>query len=122
MVKLKRFNSLVTRFTNVADFIIVYIEEAHPSDGWAFTNNVEISSHRSLSDRMDAAKHLKVIGQPKCPILVDDMNNAANSHYGAYYERLYIIKENLVVYEGERGPAGYKIEEVENWLDRYVGN
>ncbi|OWF46891.1 Type III iodothyronine deiodinase [Mizuhopecten yessoensis] len=121
MVKLERFNSLVTRFTDVADFIIVYIEEAHPTDGWAFGNNIEISTHRSINDRMKAAKTLQVIGQPKCPILVDDINNTANFSYGAYYERLYIIKESLVVYEGDRGPIGYKIEEVEKWLARYVG-
>lgn len=35
MVKLRDFGEIVRDFSDIADFIIVYIEEAHPSDGWA---------------------------------------------------------------------------------------
>lgn len=34
--KLESFLSIKDEFDDVADFVIVYIEEAHPSDGWAF--------------------------------------------------------------------------------------
>ena len=33
--KLREFNEIVRDFVDVADFVLVYIEEAHPSDGWA---------------------------------------------------------------------------------------
>lgn len=33
--KLRDFGEIVRDFSDVADFVIVYIEEAHPSDGWA---------------------------------------------------------------------------------------
>ena len=42
VVKLDRFKSLIGRFSKVADFIIVYVEEAHPADGWRFGGNFEI--------------------------------------------------------------------------------
>ena len=36
MTKLQQFNEIVRDFRDVADFVIIYVEEAHPSDGWAF--------------------------------------------------------------------------------------
>ena len=36
MAKLRQFNEIARDFTDVADFVVVYIEEAHPTDGWAF--------------------------------------------------------------------------------------
>lgn len=36
MKKLGEFTQMAKRFGDIADFLIVYIEEAHPSDGWAF--------------------------------------------------------------------------------------
>ena len=32
----QEFLAIVRRFSDVADFLTVYIEEAHPSNGWAF--------------------------------------------------------------------------------------
>ena len=34
--KMKVFRSILSDFGDVADFALVYIEEAHPADGWAF--------------------------------------------------------------------------------------
>lgn len=36
LTKLHEFGEIVRDFADIADFVIVYIEEAHPSDGWAF--------------------------------------------------------------------------------------
>ena len=36
MAQLRQFNEIARDFTDVADFVVVYIEEAHPTDGWAF--------------------------------------------------------------------------------------
>lgn len=35
VAKLSDFGEIVRDFSDIADFVIVYIEEAHPSDGWA---------------------------------------------------------------------------------------
>lgn len=102
----------------MADFVVVYIEEAHPSDGWFFHNNISIPQHRKLDDRIMAARKLEDIGT-KCPIVVDQMSNDANKRYGALFERLYVIQDGVIVYAGERGPVGYKVEELESWLQNY---
>lgn len=51
-----------------------------------------------------------------CPVLVDTMLDAANVAYGAFPIRLYIIKDDHVVYQGGSGPTGYKMEEISDWL------
>ena len=50
---------------------------------------------------------------PKCPIVVDDISDEANLQYGGLYERLYIVLDDVIVYQGERGPMGYRMEEDE---------
>ena len=52
--------------------------------------------------------------------MVDKMDDQANKLYGGLFERLYIILNSVVVYAGERGPLGYKVEEVNDWLTKYL--
>ncbi|KAK7106198.1 hypothetical protein V1264_017484 [Littorina saxatilis] len=119
MVKLSDFNQVVTKYAGLADFLIVYIQEAHPDDGWAFRNNpFVIKNHRSLEDRLAAARQLED-AKPACPVVVDNMKDVANYVYGALYERLYIVLNGRIVYAGERGPGGYRVNEVEEWLAAY---
>lgn len=41
MQMLKKYQQLTSEFLEVADFAVVYIEEAHPVDGWAFKVTTE---------------------------------------------------------------------------------
>uniref|UniRef100_A0A4X2K483 Iodothyronine deiodinase n=1 Tax=Vombatus ursinus TaxID=29139 RepID=A0A4X2K483_VOMUR len=110
---------LASTFLDIADFLLVYIEEAHPSDGWASSDAAyDIPKHQCLQDRLRAARLLQE-GAPGCLLAVDTMDNASSAAYGAYSERLYIIQEARVMYQGGRGPEGYKISELRHWLDQY---
>ncbi|CAJ0932228.1 unnamed protein product [Ranitomeya imitator] len=113
------YHRLATQHIDIADFLLVYIEEAHPSDGWVSTDaSYQIPKHQSLQDRLTAAQ-LMLQGVPGCRVVVDTMSNASNAAYGAYFERLYIVLDGKVVYQGGRGPDGYKISELRTWLDQY---
>lgn len=119
MARLRAFQRLAARFVDIADFLLVYIEEAHPSDGWVSSDAAyAIPKHQCLQDRLRAAALLRQ-GAPACPLAVDTMDNASSAAYGAYFERLYIIQEQKVMYQGGRGPEGYKIAELRRWLDQY---
>nr|XP_008113974.1 PREDICTED: thyroxine 5-deiodinase [Anolis carolinensis] len=119
MARLRAFRRLAARFLDVADSLLVYIEEAHPSDGWVSSDAAyAIPKHRCLQDRLRAARLMQA-GAPGCPLAVDTMDNASSAAYGAYFERLYIVQDRRVVYQGGRGPEGYKIAELRAWLDRY---
>lgn len=36
MSKVKEFGELAQDYSDIVDFVVVYIEEAHPEDGWSF--------------------------------------------------------------------------------------
>ncbi|KAK7798637.1 hypothetical protein U0070_002728, partial [Myodes glareolus] len=104
-------------FASTADFLIIYIEEAHATDGWAFKNNVDIRQHRSLQDRLRAA-HLLLDRSPQCPVVVDTMQNQSSQLYAALPERLYVVQEGRICYKGKPGPWNYNPEEVRTVLEK----
>ncbi|KAJ8375359.1 hypothetical protein SKAU_G00059390 [Synaphobranchus kaupii] len=108
---------LVKDFGAVADFLVVYIAEAHATDGWSFSNNVDIKKHTNLQERLAAAQVL-LKENPLCPIVVDDMTDITASKYGALPERLYVLLSGKVIYKGKMGPWGYNPEEVRRVLEK----
>uniref|UniRef100_A0A673M7L6 Iodothyronine deiodinase n=1 Tax=Sinocyclocheilus rhinocerous TaxID=307959 RepID=A0A673M7L6_9TELE len=98
LYKLDEFKQLVKDFSDVADFLVVYLAEAHATDAWAFANNIDISVHKTLEERLAAARTL-VKEDPLCPVVVDEMTNITASKYGALPERLYVIQSGNVFYQ-----------------------
>uniref|UniRef100_A0A8C4ZVE5 Iodothyronine deiodinase n=1 Tax=Gadus morhua TaxID=8049 RepID=A0A8C4ZVE5_GADMO len=117
MFKLDEFKELVKDYRDVADFLVVYIAEAHATDGWAFVNNVEIKRHQTLGDRLVAAQTLVDL-EPGCPVVVDDMSDVTACKYGSLPERLYVLQAGKVVYKGSKGPWGYYPSEVRTFLEK----
>ena len=81
-------------------------------------NNVEIAQHKCLKERCQAAEILKSSGCP-APIMVDTMEDEADKAYGALPERLFIVQEGKIVYEGGMGPDHYDLTEVKRWLEKW---
>ncbi|KAF7658123.1 hypothetical protein LDENG_00017280, partial [Lucifuga dentata] len=98
LYKLEEFKQLVKDFGDVADFLVVYIAEAHSTDGWAFTNNIDINQHQNVEDRLSAANIL-LQKEPSCPVVVDEMSNVTTIKYGAMPERLYVLQSGKVIYK-----------------------
>ena len=113
-----RFNEIIDEFRDCADFIYIYIEEAHASDGWTFGNNYDIKHHRTIKDRIAAARVLNDL-KPHCPVYVDKMSGEANRLYGALPDRFFIVLDGIIVFESKRGPSGYNPEEVNDWLVKH---
>ena len=119
MVQFKHFRKLAADYAPIADFILVYVKEAHPTDGWSFKNNpFKIAQHTDLSDRLDAARVIENFN-PGCPVLMDSMRNEACGAYNAFPERLYVLKDHMVVLQGGEGPMNYSVAKVEGWLQEY---
>ena len=124
MSKFARYASLAKRFSEAGvDFLVVYIEEAHPSDGWAFANNGKTPRHRCLEDRIHAAGKLQdAIGDAPVDLCVDGMHDEASLTYGALYERVYVLQDGTVSMAGQRGPRGYSLDVLQDWLEnRFPG-
>uniref|UniRef100_A0A8D0DXC4 Iodothyronine deiodinase n=1 Tax=Salvator merianae TaxID=96440 RepID=A0A8D0DXC4_SALMN len=110
---------LVEDFSSSSDFLIIYIEEAHASDGWAFKNNIEIKSHQTLQDRIRAVERL-LKENPLCPVVLDTMENLSCTKYAAMPERLYVLQNGNVVYKGGFGPWNYSPQEVRKFLEELL--
>jgi len=107
---------------DLADFLVVYIEEAHATDGWALAENAhQISNHRSIEERLAAAAKLaNYITLPaNMTVVVDTMSDELNRAYGALPERLYVLQNGLIVYEGRMGPFFFSPGEVDDSLKTY---
>ncbi|KAK3744431.1 hypothetical protein QZH41_003167 [Actinostola sp. cb2023] len=118
MASLRDLDEVVREFIDMADFVMVYIDEAHAEDGWKFKENYKIPQHKTLQQRLVAA-HIMQSQKPPAPVFVDTMANTANIAYGAFPERLYIIHGGVITYEGGIGPMNYNVVDVHEWLMRY---
>lgn len=119
MARLKAFQEVAQLNADIADTVVVYIEEAHPSDGWTSTDApYQIPTHQSLEERLSAA-HLIHLEVPGCRVVADNMEDSSSAAYGAYFNRLYVLQRGTVAYQGGRGPEGYRISELTAWLDQH---
>ena len=113
-------------FGDRADFLTVYIKEAHPEDEWQMDSNVEqgvcYKQPTTTAQRVAIAKDFSERFRFPIPLLVDSIENRANAVYAGWPERFYILDEQRrIVYKGEPGPFGFHPEEVEAWLGKRFG-
>ena len=103
MASFSKFCGLRAKFSGLADFVTIYIAEAHPRERPNFGGNLEIATHQVLEDRIEAAKILLDHGDDEdITILVDTMSNNASKAYAANPERLYCILDGKIVMEVRR--------------------
>jgi hypothetical protein len=115
------FKQIMTDFSDIADFVVVYLREAHPMDGWSILGSKysHLTSHKSQKERLEAARFLIDEGC-SCPLLIDTMDDACATQYAAVPERFFIIYNDVIQYAGQgAGPENYKPEDVGQWLTNY---
>ena len=101
---------------------MIYIQEAHPSDGWQLDKNEEdeivFANPTTLAARSELAQCCVQDLGIEFPALVDDMNNSTDISYAAWPERLYLIgRDGKVVYKSKPGPFGFEPEELAGELE-----
>eukprot|EP00824_Muranothrix_gubernata_P006934 TRINITY_DN18912_c0_g1_i1.p2 TRINITY_DN18912_c0_g1~~TRINITY_DN18912_c0_g1_i1.p2 ORF type:complete len:130 (-),score=22.18 TRINITY_DN18912_c0_g1_i1:7-396(-) len=114
-------NAMRQALGNVADFITVYIAEAHASDEWPL-GQTSFPQPRTLEERrMRAQQFLQATGY-EIPLFVDGIDNAFESAYAAHPERFFVIQRGVLVHIAEPGPEGYKVAALRNLLEEYVSS
>ena len=81
-----------------ADFLTVYVREAHPTDEWQMKSNVKedvcYAQPKTLAQRVAIANDfIKRFNYP-IDFGIDDVTDSADHAYSAWPERLYIIDEH----------------------------
>jgi hypothetical protein len=103
------------RFAGDATFLMVYVREAHPADGWSM--GVDIKQPTTYEQRLSVAEKFIKKCTPTLPVLVDELNDPAGHAYSGMPSRLYVIDtQGLVTYKSGRGPFGFKPPEMEQAL------
>lgn len=105
------------QYKNDAQFLIVYIKEAHPSDDWATKVNPRlkyIKDPTTVFERYQVANTCVSDLKIKIPCLIDDMENSAARAYKGWPDRLFIVGKNgKIAYASGPGPSGFMPHEME---------
>ena len=100
------------RYRDRVSFLVVYIREAHPEEGWVVSPNrdadILVNDPKTLEERVDVALTCAIRLQIRMPVVVDDLDDNIASAYGALPDRLYLIDQaGRVAFQGEPGPWGF---------------
>jgi len=107
-------------YGDLAQFLIVYIKEAHPADGWAMQVNPRVKYIKDPTnkfERFQVANSCVLDLGLTIPCVIDDMDNSTARAYKAHPDRLYVVgQDGRIVYAGGPGPMGFKPGEMKPYL------
>lgn len=99
---------LYDKFNGQVQFLVIYIREAHPTDGWNMGSEFKISDPKTFQERRKVAGMCEAGLQYGIRTYVDEMDDAVMSAYAAWPERLYLVDQNgRIAYAGGIGPFGF---------------
>jgi hypothetical protein len=108
-----------------AHIYVVYIREAHPTDGRAIKGNkFQITDPKSLEERRKVAWDFASQVKLSIPILVDTIDDQVNRNYAGWPDRIYIIDAaGKIVHKGAPGPGGFtpSVRAAPGILDKLLG-
>ena len=112
---------LYRRYKDRAEFLMVYVREAHPTDGWHMASNdrfgVTLRQPQTFDERVDVARTCRRRLGLGMPLLVDTLDDRVGDAYSGMPSRLYLIdRQGKVAYRSGRGPFGFKVGELEQAL------
>ncbi len=116
-------HDLYEQYRDQVKFLMIYIREAHPVDGWWLGGSLvglalkvtrskaatDVVDQKTIEERRAVAGQCEVALQYGVRTYVDEMDDAVNEAYAALPTRLYLIGlEGQVLYAGGLGPYGFK--------------
>jgi len=109
------------RFGDRAEFLMVYVREAHPDDGWKMESNtkasVSVKQPTTWAQRAAVCEQFRERLKPTIPVVVDQVPDLVGHQYSGMPARMYVIdKQGKVSYKSGRGPFGFRVGEMEQAL------
>jgi hypothetical protein len=106
-------NDLAKKYEGKVDFLLVYIREAHPTDGWQVPQNerdgVLLPEAKSSEQKEDHASSCVRKLDIRFPALIDGMDNKVQDAYAGWPDRLYLVGKNgRIAFKGPPGPRGFQ--------------
>ena len=109
------------RYGDRANFLAVYVREAHPTDGWRMPSNdragIAVAQPREAGEREGVARKCCSALGMTMPMVVDAMDDRVGHLYSGMPDRLYVLDaDGRVAYKSGRGPFGFMPGEMEQAL------
>ncbi len=116
-------------------FLMIYIREAHPVDGWWFGEGIQglvirklipqaatdVYDPVTMDERRAVAGRCEMSLQYGIRTYVDEMDDPVNKAYAAMPTRLYLVGlDGRVEYAGGLGPYGFRPSELKKAIDGYL--
>lgn len=112
---------LYKKYNEQVQFIVVYIREAHPLDGWDLGSENRLRDPQSIAERRQVASQCEAAMQYGISTYVDEMDDAVMTAYAAWPERLYLVDtQGHVAYASGLGPWGFSPAELEEAIDQTI--
>ena len=107
-------------------FLTIYIEEAHPTDGWALPINRKAGINHvqptTTEARADVAEICAVRLDMKMPMLLGDIDNRVDRDYAAHPVRIFVIDaDGKVFHRSGMGPRDLDVDGAIAAIDRLAG-
>jgi hypothetical protein len=98
-------------------FVVVYIREAHPTDGWQVKQNEDekilIKDPKTDAERIEVAKDFAKQFKVTIPVVIDTIDDKTEKAYAGWPDRMFLIgADGKLKYKGAPGPRGFKVDEV----------
>ena len=131
-----RLSDLYREYHDRVQFLVIYIREAHPVDGWWLGGGLlglalklsrskaatDVYDPQTMESRKDVAARCEAALEYGIPTLVDNMADDVNKAYAAWPTRLYLVgMDGRVSYAGGLGPFGFKPRELRAAIDGVQG-
>ena len=121
-----RLNEIYETYKDDIDFFLIYIREAHPSDGWQTPQNlyddVVYETPQTEDERAEIAGVCQINQDIRLPMLLDGIDNDIESKYISAPIRLFVIDpDGTITFNGAPGPQGFDPDAWENAIREQVG-
>ncbi|CAJ0911178.1 19622_t:CDS:2 [Entrophospora sp. SA101] len=110
-------NDIHEKYQRHVDFYMIQIREAHASDVWPIGNIVDVKEHRTLEERLTAAREMVRATDLQIPVLADTMDNNFLKLYSPWPFRFFVIVDGILKLVGMPKEARYDTTDLVNCLD-----
>jgi hypothetical protein len=112
---------LYRHYKDRATFVMVYVRDAHPTDGWRMESNDRVGAvtpqPKTYEERAAVAQKCGQVLNLGFPMLVDAIDDSVGARYSGMPGRLYVIdRQGKVAFKSGRGPYLFKPAEMEQSL------
>ncbi|MBW2622186.1 MAG: hypothetical protein JRD68_04720 [Deltaproteobacteria bacterium] len=126
---------LWAEYSGSVEFLLIYIREAHPVDGWWLGKGLpglalklskskaamDVYDPQTVDERRAVARDCEIALKYGIQTYADEMDDRVNKAYAAWPTRLYLVgTDGKVVYAGGLGPFGFKPAELGKAIKEYL--